>query len=373
MSEPSLRVGIIGCGMFGAMTALRLSGAGFAVEVFERKSEPLRGASYNNQNRLHLGFHYPRDHETAGQCLRGFKRFCEEFSECVNGDFLNFYFIAEEGSLTSPADYLRFCRELKVDFQEVAVGDFPIEVRKVALAVRCPEAVYDSGLLRDLVLERMRRSKVVLTHRDVAKLSVKGASFELTFGDGGCQDFDAIVNASYANLNRFDADLGLPVSENQYEYTFVPVLEVPFPRPLGVTIMDGSFMTVLPFGKTGRYLLYHVEHTVIQRCVQRLLPKEWLATETGPLAGSDRVLLARKMVTACADFVPALASARVVGYLEGPRMVLARRDDTDARPSIVRSPVPNYITIFSGKIDHCVWVADDVTDRLKRTLKGHVA
>jgi hypothetical protein len=358
--------------MFGAMTALRLSYAGFSVEVFERKSEPLRGASYNNQNRLHLGFHYPRDSETARQCVRGFKRFCEEFSECINGDFLNCYFVAREGSLTSPADYLRFCRELKVDHQEFAIGDFPIEVRKVALAIRCPEAVYDAGLLRELVLARMRRSKVVLSHRDVAKLSVKGPAFELTFGDGSRQEFDAIVNASYANLNRFDADLGLSVSENQYEYTFVPVLEIPFPRSLGVTIMDGSFMTVLPFGKTGRYLLYHVERTVIERCVQQLLPREWLATETGPLAGSDRVLLARQMVEACADFVPALASARVVGHLEGPRMVLARRDDTDARPSIVQSPVPNYITIFSGKIDHCVWVADDVTERLSRTLKGYI-
>lgn len=46
-------------------------------------------------------------------------------------------------------------------------------------------------------------------------------------------------------------------------------------------------------------------------------------------------------------------------------MVLARRDDTDARPSIIEQARPNYLSVFSGKIDRCLWVAEDVARRLR--------
>ena len=67
------RVAVIGCGTFGASIALKLQREGHEVTVFERLDKPLAGASYNNQNRLHLGFHYPRDAETARQCIRGYE------------------------------------------------------------------------------------------------------------------------------------------------------------------------------------------------------------------------------------------------------------------------------------------------------------
>ena len=35
----------------------------------------MNGASSNNTNRLHLGYHYPRDLNTAQQCKKGFELF----------------------------------------------------------------------------------------------------------------------------------------------------------------------------------------------------------------------------------------------------------------------------------------------------------
>ena len=47
-------------------------------------------------------------------------------------------------------------------------------------------------------------------------------------------------------------------------------------------------------------------------------------------------------------------------------MVLAQKEDTDARPSMVNSyNNDGYFTVFSGKIDHCMWVADEVGQKLK--------
>ena len=66
------KVAIVGCGIFGAMTALKMAEKGFNVTIYDINDKPLQGASLNNQNRLHLGFHYPRDEEN---CSSMYKRF----------------------------------------------------------------------------------------------------------------------------------------------------------------------------------------------------------------------------------------------------------------------------------------------------------
>ena len=145
------RVAVIGCGIFGATTALRLDALGFRVTIFERKNDILMGASFNNQNRLHLGFHYPRDFETARQCIQGFKRFVEEFPECISSAFPNGYFIAERGSRTSPGDYLAYCDKLGVGYTPIELADFPVRMKGVATGILCNEVVYDCQILRNLL------------------------------------------------------------------------------------------------------------------------------------------------------------------------------------------------------------------------------
>lgn len=131
--------------------------------------------------------------------------------------------------------------------------------------------------------------------------------------------------------------------------------------------MDGPFMTVLPFGKSNEYLLYAVEGSVVARQTCELLPEEWLNPLTAPLANMDRAAHFEAMISSCARFVPSLSSAKVTGYLEGPRMVLARNDATDARPSLINSYSDRYVTVYSGKVDHSIWVAETVAEILVGT------
>ena len=141
-------IGIIGCGVFGAEIALKLSSKGFLVDVFEKNSELLNGATLNNQNRLHLGFHYPRDDATAEQCIKGFKRFKDSYSDCIDGNFTNAYFISSKDSKTSPDNYLDFCKRVGLKFKLIDSDKFPIEVRGVDLSIITNEVVYDCNILR---------------------------------------------------------------------------------------------------------------------------------------------------------------------------------------------------------------------------------
>jgi hypothetical protein len=124
-------------------------------------------------------------------------------------------------------------------------------------------------------------------------------------------------------------------------------------------------MTILPYGKTDYFLLYNVVQSVVASKVAELMPLEWLMPDTAPFQNVNKSAFFKRMVECCSEYVPALKNAELIGFLEGPRMVLARREDTDARPSIVNDYNGSYISIFSGKIDHSLWVADEVGALLK--------
>ena len=156
------RIAIVGCGAFGAMIALCLSENGYDVTVFERESECFRGASFNNQNRLHLGFHYPRDIATARQCIKGFARFCAEFPECIVSGFPNLYFIAQQGSMTDKKAYKKFCNGLNLDHEKIEIDELPLQVLNVSNAIRCGEVVYDCDILRSSILKKLHASGVTL-------------------------------------------------------------------------------------------------------------------------------------------------------------------------------------------------------------------
>ena len=69
----SIKVAIIEQGGTDAIW-LSLKNKGFSIKIFE-KNAIFSTASSNNQNRLHLGFHYPRSALTRAQSSRGLKFF----------------------------------------------------------------------------------------------------------------------------------------------------------------------------------------------------------------------------------------------------------------------------------------------------------
>ena len=164
--------------------------------------------------------------------------------------------------------------------------------------------------------------------------------------------------------------LNLPVTNRQYEYTVVPVVETDFER-LGIAIMDGPFPTIMPYGKKDLSLLYHVELSVIATGVTDQMDQNWLKPETSPFRDMDRQALFERIKESCAAFIPAIAETRLVGFLEGPRMVMADHDEDDARPSLInKNNGDRYITIFSGKVDHSLRVAGDVTSILCQAVQA---
>lgn len=373
MNKPShIDVAVIGCGIFGAEIAIRIKALGLSVSVYEAKNDILSGASANNQNRLHLGFHYPRDIETASQSIRGFDKFKTKYSECIQEDFSNAYFIANTRSRTTPGDYLKFCEQLGVPYQIISPRDFQVEVLGANNVILCNEVVYDCDILRKLVWQALRRESVQIElNQRVQGIKKSENRYRLEFENRPPVLADTVINASYGDINRLTAQLGHIVPERLYEYTAVPIIQLDIPR-VGVTIMDGPFMTLLPYGKSDNFLLYHVEHSRIAKNVNTQIDPNWLMPDTAPFSRVDKEEYFEKMISLCCEFVPALANAKIKGFLEGPRMVLAHREQTDPRPSRIANYDESYYTVIAGKIDHCMWVAEELSLKLYEKYEANI-
>ena len=76
-------------GYFGLYLAYYLGARHHKVDLFEKNSELMARASYNNQARIHNGYHYPRSVLTALRSRESFPRFIKDFPQCVCNDFKN--------------------------------------------------------------------------------------------------------------------------------------------------------------------------------------------------------------------------------------------------------------------------------------------
>ena len=87
INKPQYDVVIIGGGFFGCQLALYLQEHFDSICILEKESDLMERASYNNQARVHNGYHYPRSLLTAFRSRLSFKQFCNEFSECIVDNF----------------------------------------------------------------------------------------------------------------------------------------------------------------------------------------------------------------------------------------------------------------------------------------------
>src|SRR2546421_2373043 len=84
---------IIGGGSYGCFAALRLAElyGGHTVLIIEQDPDILLRASYNNQARVHSGYHYPRSLLTALRSRINAPRFIAEFKNAIYATTEQYY------------------------------------------------------------------------------------------------------------------------------------------------------------------------------------------------------------------------------------------------------------------------------------------
>jgi hypothetical protein len=361
---------VIGGGLFGCLSAIEISRNGFNVKLLEKNSSLMNAASSNNQNRLHLGYHYPRDLETAVQCQRGFKAFSDRYANSILGHFTNAYFISSDKSKVTFNEYIEFCQNANLPINTINMKRFAVPIHNVEGGLFTDEVVYDSDIVKDQVLEELAANVNYECSRLVESVEETNEGFIAHTSNDKIRS-RAIVNCTYANSNSFNKHLGLAEQNLQYELTIIPVIRWRNEKPpIGITVMDGEFFSILPFGKSNNYLLYHVNYAVRGTVIGSAYPEHWVHPKSAVEENEARQAFG-DMVNASCYWLPDLRDAEYIDYLATVRVVLANTDDTDRRLSLIEKMATTspFYNILSGKIDHSLWVSAEVASALQGDLK----
>ena len=148
---------ILGAGLYGLYAAQKCGAAGQRVLVLERDPAPFMRATYINQARVHMGYHYPRSYSTAIKSAHYFERFCADYGFCLHTEFDQVYATSAHFSWTNAAEFRRFCAAAGIRCDDVA----PERYFNPGLcdgAFLTKEYTYDAQVLKRWFLEQLART-----------------------------------------------------------------------------------------------------------------------------------------------------------------------------------------------------------------------
>lgn len=362
-----MRVAIIGAGIFGITLALKFSRKGHEVILFEKEKEIMTKVSMINHFRHHYGYHYPRSKKTALESIKGRKTFEEEYGDCIIPYFPTYYSIVnkEEGTLTTPAQYLTFCEEMNLPYKIIPTPEKIINSKRIAMTLLVPERAFDPFELKKLCLDKLKNSEVdlrvnteivegdVSSERKILKIKkvlreVPGKDFEYE------KEFDCVINATYANMNKVKKALGIPRDKRQYE--LLELIQIKIPGELfGAMNMDGEFTSVMPMGKNGLYTIAHAKGSVIKRIISEDFDDQ-IESFGKFQSNKDKI-----MEVAINDF-PILKKGKIIKSMFITKTVKINVDETDERHSEIFNHGNNIYSVFAGKVITCVDIANKILE-----------
>ena len=257
---------IIGAGLYGLYAAKFCGDKKEHVLVLEYDKEPFARATYINQARVHMGYHYPRSLTTAVKSAGYFKRFVEDFGFCIHDKFDQVYATSDKFSWTNARQFVEFCRAAGIRCDEVAPTAYFNEGMCDG-AFLTEEYTYDAKLLGKYYQEKLKELDNVTIQYEarIEQIVKNGDVFEIHMIDGSIYEAGFVLNATYASVNQILEKVEGVQTESfpiKYELCEIILCEPSDKlRDKGITVMDGPFFSIMPFGKTGLHSLTSVTFT----------------------------------------------------------------------------------------------------------------
>lgn len=360
---------IIGAGLYGLYSALYCAGKGQSVTVLEIDDGPFSRATYINQARLHMGYHYPRSLSTAMKSAGYFRRFAEDYSFSVFSEFQQVYATSRHFSWTNAAEFQKFCRDAGIPCEPLPVERYFNE-GSCDGAFLTKEYTYDAAILRDFFLAELGKYSGVklLCGRQIQRIMKKAGCYEVyALHQGKEERYESsfVLNASYASVNQvLDRVEGIETEAFDIKYELCEIILCKANdrlRDIGLTVMDGPFFSIMPFGKTGYHSLTSVTftpHTTSYEAVPRFACVSEGSCKGGWLKNCNGC---EKCPDSAWEYMAALTRKYVreeyaFAYeksLFSVKPILKASEVDDSRPTVFRyaSENPTFLSVLSGKIN----------------------
>lgn len=373
---------IIGGGLYGLYSVLLCAQNGQNVVLLEYESNSFERATYINQARVHMGYHYPRSYSTAIKSAHYFERFIHDYPECILSDFDQIYATSSNFLWTNAEQFKKFCRDAEIKCEEISPNKY-FQKGLCDGAFLTKEYTYDAKILRDMLLAEIAKysnAKLIYNARIdqivkstgeyVVKIHVENNIIDKNYIEYATP---FILNATYASVNQICAKMGYTPFEIKYELCEIILCNVsPNLKNVGLTVMDGPFFSIMPFGKTGYHSLTSVTFTphmtsyneVPTFACQKLAHNDFCSPNQ---LGNCNVCsfkpessweymsgLAHKYMKPEYEF-------RFCESLFSMKPILKASEIDDSRPTVIKehSDSPKFVSVLSGKIN-TVYDLDEV-------------
>ena len=341
------KVAVVGAGIYGITSALKLSDKGYTVDLYESKSDILSATSAINQYRVHRGYHYPRSKETIISCRDNEKEFRTYYAGAIIDNVDHYYSIASNDTLTTPKEYLHMLDQCNLEW--MIVDSMP----GCDLTVRVKESLFCPETLKTICEDRLFGCNVNV-YLDSKVESIKDLS-----------GYKYSVVATYSSLNNFDKK----DRDYQFELCEKPVFKLPDNYiNKSVVVMDGPFMCFDPYSTTKFHVGGNVVHAIHNRNVgaKPEVPPTYKELLNNGIIKNPKYTNVPRFIESAKKFFPDIEEAEHVGSMFTVRTVLPNKDATDERPTVVRFD-GNIIYLFSGKVGNCIEAAKEIINKIELT------
>jgi len=352
---------IIGAGIFGLYAASLLIKRGQRVAIIEKSVRPFSRASAINQARIHNGYHYPRSYETAGKVAEYYKKFIQEFNFAINNSFEQVYAIASKGSRTSAHEFINFCSKVNIPLQKID-PDLYFNNGSVEAAFLTQECSFDFAKIRDFLIDKIGNSATYYYNAGIQAVEKRNPSYTIILDDNTCLSAPLIINASYSGINEVIDKFDNNFFDLKYELCEVVLCEVPKKfKNLGITVMDGDFFSIMPFGNSNIHVLTSVGHTphsisfdkfpIFENHTNKSICK--MHGVSGCIVCSHNLKSAwNKMYALSQSFLEHNFKIKYKDSKFELKALLKSSESDDSRPTIIKHHTnnPTFISVLSGKI-----------------------
>lgn len=356
---------IIGAGLYGLYSALYCGKKKEKIIVLECDDGAFKRATYINQARVHMGYHYPRSISTAVKSAGYFERFNKDYDFCIHNTFDQIYATSSEFSWTNKDQFRKFCNSAKIKCELLN----PEKYFKTGLCdgtFLTKEYTFDAQILKEHLLKEIEKYKNVEIKYNVDITEIKKEKKFYIIKDKNKNAYKSkfILNATYAGVNTIHKLAGFEPFKIKYELCEIILCNVSDKlKNTGLTVMDGPFFSIMPFGKTGYHSLTSVTFTPHVTSYDALPTFECQKRSKGHCCpeklGNCNNCPAKPesawpyMSNLAKKYMNDDLKFEYVDSLYSMKPILKASEIDDSRPTVIKvmSKNPTFVSVLSGKIN----------------------
>ena len=354
-----MKVAIIGAGLYGSYIAYMLSrNKKISIDLYEKKKKILDSTAKKNQYRLHIGYHYPRSKDTILQTINGYKIFKRQFKKFLYFPKKNYYLIHNESKINYEK-YLKIYKSFNLNFHLVGKNHLSqyLYQNQITGCLNTEEGVILIDRLISYFKKKLKNKINIFKNTEIDKIdNVNGVVFSKKKKH---KVYDFIINTTYENPN-----LGLTKKKFKLKYELTAMVKIlkPFKEQLGLTIMDGLFVSLYPQNKK-ESTISSVKYTPIfkSRSFKKVKDK---------LKKLDRSKIKNNIINHALKFIK-LKKSKLKPKLIISHKVKLMNDKNDVRTSVIINE-NKLVSILCGKIDAAPVIYKSIEKKIMKSLKKNM-